>query len=125
MRTEHLTGPVTGFVLATPAGRQLYVTGDNASLRVVGEVARRFPDIDIAVLFAGAARTPLVAGYLTLTSEEAVKAAQLAGWPRVLPVHTDGWAHFTQNGVSLRAAFASAGREDLLLDATPGSTVTV
>jgi L-ascorbate metabolism protein UlaG (beta-lactamase superfamily) len=123
--TEHLTGPVTGFVLTTPAGRRLYLSGDNASLPIVAEIARRFPGIDLAVLFAGAARTPLVDGYLTLTSEEAVKAAELLSWPRVLPVHTDGWAHFTQNGSSFREAFASAGRAALLVDAAPGETVTV
>jgi L-ascorbate metabolism protein UlaG (beta-lactamase superfamily) len=120
--TEHLTGPVTGFVLAA-AGRTVYVSGDNASLRLVGEVAERFPRIDVAVLFAGAARTPLVDGYLTLTSPEAAEAVQILGRPRVLPVHTDGWAHFTQNGASLRAAFAAAGAGDLLLDVTPGKTV--
>jgi len=122
--TEHLTGPVTGFVLTTPASRQVYVSGDNASLPIVAEIARRFPGIDLAVLFAGAARTPLVDGYLTLTSEEAVQAAELLGWPRVLPAHTDGWAHFTQNGSSFRKAFAAAGREAQLVKAAPGETVT-
>lgn len=120
--TEHLTGPVTGFVLSAP-GRVVYVSGDNASLRLVGAVAERFPQIDVAVLFAGAARTPLVDGYLTLTSPEAAEAAQILGRPRVLPVHTDGWAHFTQDGASLRAAFAAAGLGDLLLDVTPGKAV--
>jgi len=69
-------------------------------------------------------RPPLVDGYLTLTSEEAVKAAELLGWPRVLPVHTDGWAHFTQNGGSFRRAFAAAGREAQVVNAAPGETVT-
>jgi L-ascorbate metabolism protein UlaG (beta-lactamase superfamily) len=122
--TEHLTGPVTGFVLAAPNGRHLYVSGDNASLRLVTEVASRFPHIDLAVLFAGAARTPLVAGYLTLTSHEAVEAARILGTPRVLPVHTDGWAHFTQDGASFRAAFAAAGLDSLLLPAVPGQPAT-
>lgn len=123
--TEHLTGPVTGFVVTPEGGRQLYLSGDNASLPAVAEIGRRYPGIYLAVLFAGAARTPLVDGYLTLTSEEAVKAAELLGWPRVLPVHTDGWAHFTQNGDSFRAAFSAADLEDLLVPATPGQTVTV
>jgi L-ascorbate metabolism protein UlaG (beta-lactamase superfamily) len=123
--TEHLTGPVTGFVLTPEAGRQLYLSGDNASLPIVAEIGRRYPGIYLAVLFAGAARTPLVDGYLTLTSEEAVKAAESLGWPRVLPVHTDGWAHFTQNGNSFRVAFIAADLEDLLVTAAPGETVTV
>lgn len=123
--TEHLTGPVTGFMLITPAGRHVYVSGDNASLRLVAEIADRFPAIDLAVLFAGAARTPLVDGFLTLTSEEAVQAAEILGRPRVLPVHTDGWTHFTQNGASLRAAFDAAERSELLIAATPGQTASL
>jgi L-ascorbate metabolism protein UlaG (beta-lactamase superfamily) len=121
--TEHLTGPVTGFMLTTPASRHVYVSGDNASLRLVAEVADRFPAIDLAVLFAGAARTPLVDGFLTLTNEEAVQAVEILGRPRVLPVHTDGWAHFTQNGASLRAEFDAAGLGELLIVAAPGQTV--
>ena len=53
------------------------------------------------------------------------EGAELLSWPRVLPVHTDGWAHFTQNGDSFRAAFSAADLEDLLVPATPGQTVTV
>jgi L-ascorbate metabolism protein UlaG (beta-lactamase superfamily) len=121
--SEYLTGPVIGFVLATPGGRHIYVSGDNASLHVVAEVAARFPQPDIAVLFAGAARTPQVPGYLTLTSADAVEAARILGEPQVLPVHTDGWAHFTQDGDSFRAAFAAAGLGGLLLDVVPGKAI--
>jgi L-ascorbate metabolism protein UlaG (beta-lactamase superfamily) len=123
--TEHLTGPVTGFVLAAADGPRVYVSGDNASLRLVTEVAGRFPQVDLAVLFAGAARTPLVDGYLTLTSQEAVEAARILGAPPVLPVHTDGWAHFTQDGASFRAAFAATGLDSLLLPAIPGQAATL
>lgn len=123
--TETLTGPVIGFVLETPAGSTIYVSGDNASLDIVRQVAERFPSIDVAVLFAGGARTPLVEGFLTLTSTQAVDAVRLLGNPRVLPVHTDGWAHFTESGAVLREAFASAGSTQLLLDSTPGRRVEV
>jgi L-ascorbate metabolism protein UlaG (beta-lactamase superfamily) len=120
---ESLTGPVTGFVLAAPDGRHMYVSGDNASLRVVAEIAKRFPRLDVAVLFAGAARTPLVDGYLTLTSEQAAQAAAILGHPRVLAAHTDGWGHFTQDGATFRAAFEAAGLGGLLLPVTPGQKV--
>jgi L-ascorbate metabolism protein UlaG (beta-lactamase superfamily) len=40
--TEHLTSPVTGFVLTPEAGRQLYLSGDNASLPIVAEIGRRY-----------------------------------------------------------------------------------
>jgi L-ascorbate metabolism protein UlaG (beta-lactamase superfamily) len=123
--SEALTGPVTGFVLAAPGGRHIYVSGDNASLRVVAQIAERFPRIDDAVLFAGAARTPLVDGYLTVTSEQAAEAAEILGRPRVLPAHTDGWGHFTQDGAAFRAAFEAAGLAGLLLPARPGERVAL
>ncbi|QAY70780.1 MBL fold metallo-hydrolase [Xylanimonas protaetiae] len=121
--TEHLTGPVTGFVLTADGAPTIYVSGDNASLRVVDEVAARFPAVDVAVLFAGAARTPLVDDVLTLTSDAAAEAVRRLGRPRTLPVHTDGWAHFTEDGARLRAAFATAGLTDVLLPALPGEPV--
>jgi len=121
--TEHIVGPVSGFVLQAPNEPLVYVSGDNASLPVVQQVADKFPDIDIAILFAGAARTPVVDGFLTLTSEQAVAAAQILDRPRVLPVHTDGWAHFTQDGQTLRAAFEAAGLSHLLLPAQAGVAV--
>jgi L-ascorbate metabolism protein UlaG (beta-lactamase superfamily) len=121
--TEHLTGPVTGFVVEG-VGHTVYVSGDNRSLPLVGEIAERFPAIDTAVLFAGAARTALIDDFLTLTSEEAAEAVQLLGRPRVLPVHTVGWAHWTQDGASVRDAFARAGLDELLLPTEPGVAVT-
>lgn len=118
--TEHLTGPVVGFVVTAADAPTLYVSGDNASLDVVRAIAARAPRIDAAVLFAGAARTPLIDGFLTLTSDEAAEAAGLLGRPRVLPVHTDGWAHFTQNGPTFTAAFDRAGLSRLLIAHEPG-----
>lgn len=123
--TEDKTGPVIGFVLEAPDAPTVYISGDNASLDVVCDVADRFPEIEIAIPFAGAARTPLVDAFLTLTSSEAVEAAAILGRPRVLAAHTDGWAHFTQNGSSFRAAFEEAGIASLLLDASPGLPVHV
>ncbi|WP_158865849.1 MBL fold metallo-hydrolase [Leifsonia sp. AG29] len=121
--TEDKTGPVIGFVLEAPDAPTLYISGDNASLDVVRAVADRFPEIEIAILFGGAARSPLVDGFLTLTSSEAVEAAAILGHPRVLAAHTDGWAHFTQDGSSFRAAFEEAGIGPLLLDTSPGVPV--
>jgi L-ascorbate metabolism protein UlaG (beta-lactamase superfamily) len=123
--TEELTGPVTGFVLVTPDERYVYVSGDNASLQIVTEIAGRFPHLDVAVLFAGGARTSLIDGYLTLTSDQAAAAAEILGRPRVLAAHTNGWAHFTQDGATFRAAFAAAGLTDLLLPVTPGAKISI
>ena len=124
--TEHLTGEVTGFVISGDDLPTIYVSGDNASLDVVDEVARRFPSIDIALLFAGGAQTPLLGdAYLTLSSDMAAEAARLLGRPLVIPVHTDGWGHFTQGISTVEAAFARAGLSNRLLALRPGESACV
>ena len=53
---------VIGFVLSGPGFPAIYVSGDNASLRTVTEIARRTPAIDAAVLHAGAAASRASSG---------------------------------------------------------------
>jgi L-ascorbate metabolism protein UlaG (beta-lactamase superfamily) len=110
---EEVLGVVTGFVLRGDGLPTVYVSGDNASLGLVKEIADRFAPIDVAVLFAGAARTTLLDGAnLTLTSTDAVEAARLLAAAVVVPVHTEGWAHFTEGPDQFAAAFAEAGLSD-------------
>ena len=119
--SEHLVGEVTGFVLGGEDLPTVYVSGDNASLEVVRAIADRVGPVDVAVLFAGAARTALAAGaYLTLTSQAAAEAAKLLGARAVVPLHFEGWAHFTQGRDSLSAAFEDAGLADRLHLPEPG-----
>ena len=49
---------VIGFILSGPDLPVIYVSGDNASIGTVAEIARRTPSIDAVVLHAGAARVP-------------------------------------------------------------------
>ena len=113
--SEPHTGPVTGFVLEGDGRPTVYVSGDNAALELVDEIVARFRAIDVALLFAGAARTPLMDGApLTLTSEWAAAAAGRLGAPHVLPVHFEDWAHFTEGRPTLPPAFAAAGLADRL-----------
>ncbi|NEB79691.1 MBL fold metallo-hydrolase [Streptomyces sp. SID14478] len=123
--SEPVVGEVTGFVLTGEDLPTVYVSGDNASLDRVREVAGRFPEIDVALLFAGAARTPLVPdAALTLTSAEAAEAARILGARHVVPLHFEHWGHFTQDGPSLTAAFTRAGLDGRLHLLKPGATAT-
>jgi L-ascorbate metabolism protein UlaG (beta-lactamase superfamily) len=108
--------PVVGFVLQAPGERTVYVGGDNRSLGLVEQIAENFPDVDLAILNAGAARVPSIDGNLTLTSADAVAAAQKLGASTVVGVHTDDWQHFSENREALEAAFSAAPG---LLAATP------
>jgi len=102
---------VIGFVLSGTGLPTVYLSGDNASIGGVAEIARRSPNIDAAVLHAGAAR---VAGKfrdraLSLDSVRAAAAAAILGAPVVIPAHYDGWAHFSEGRDDLARAFDDAG----------------
>jgi L-ascorbate metabolism protein UlaG (beta-lactamase superfamily) len=123
--SERITGPVMGFLLTGPDMPTIYVSGDNASLEVVAQVAERLAPIDIAVVFAGAARIPLLDGYLTLTSEQAAEATALLGARSVIPVHAEGWEHLTQGPDTIRDAFTRHGLADRLTVLAPGESTTL
>ncbi|RAG83136.1 MBL fold metallo-hydrolase [Streptacidiphilus pinicola] len=114
---EPFTGQVTGFVLTGEGLPTVYVSGDNASLEAVGEIAARFAPVDTAVLFAGAPRIPVLfdGAPLVLDSAQAAEAARLLDARRVVTVHHDSWAHFTEGRDEIVAAFDAAGLADRLV----------
>ena len=118
-----VVGPVTGFVLEAPDLPAVYVSGDNSELDVVAEIAARFTSIDIAILFAGAARVPEIDAALTLTSTDAAAATRMLGARAVVGVHTEDWEHFSESRADLEGAFAAAGMADLLVATPRGARV--
>ncbi|MFE9258543.1 MBL fold metallo-hydrolase [Streptomyces sp. NPDC006879] len=113
---ERITGEVTGFVLTADDLPTVYVSGDNASLDAVRQIAERFTDVHTALLFAGAPRFPVLfnGATLVLDSAQAARAAQILGARRIVPVHYDSWAHFTEGYAELVEAFTAAGLADRL-----------
>ncbi|WP_053690198.1 MBL fold metallo-hydrolase [Streptomyces sp. WM6372] len=113
---EPIAGQVVGFVLTGEGLPTVYVSGDNASLDLVKEIAARFAPVDTAVLFAGAPRFPVLFNGepVVLDSAQAAEAAGILGARRVVPVHYDSWAHFTEGLDQLVAAFTAAGLADRL-----------
>ncbi|MGW2380735.1 MBL fold metallo-hydrolase [Streptomyces lincolnensis] len=111
---EEITGEVIGFVLTSDDLPTVYVSGDNASLTLVGEIAERFGPVDTAVLFAGAPRFPVLfdGAPLVLDSAQAAEAARILGARRVVAAHCDSWAHFTEGREEFAAAFRKAGLDD-------------
>lgn len=124
---DPVTGPVIGFVLAGEGQDTVYVSGDNASVEVVDEIAERLSPVDVAVLFVGAVQIParFDGAFLTLSAERAAIATELLEARAVVPVHFEGWTHFTQGLDQVRAAFAGYGLTERLVAAEPGETVTL
>ena len=100
-------GPVIGFVLERPGDGDgaVYVSGDTVWYDGVAEVARRFAVV-VAVLNMGAAHVA-VAGpsHLTFTADEGVGFARAFEHASIVPLHYEGWAHFTESRREIEATF--------------------
>jgi L-ascorbate metabolism protein UlaG (beta-lactamase superfamily) len=120
-------GPVIGFALAfagAPDGG-IYLSGDTVWYEGVAEVARRFTP-SVAVLFAGAARVREVGpANLTFTAAEAVAAAQAFARATIVPLHFEGWEHFSEAPADLERAFAAAGLAGRLRWPVAGETLVI
>ncbi|MEU4408076.1 MBL fold metallo-hydrolase [Streptosporangium sp. NPDC023963] len=114
---------VTGFVLSGRGLPTVYVSGDNASMRAVAAIARHVPEIDAAVLNAGAARVPgkFRRRPVSMDGHRAAAAAAVLGVTVVIPAHYDGWTHFSEGRAELETAFDEAGLSALLRLADHGS----
>ncbi|MBO0681368.1 MBL fold metallo-hydrolase [Mycolicibacterium sp. S2-37] len=119
----HVNAEVTGFVLRADGLPTVYISGDNASLAPVAQIARRFEDVDVAVLFAGASRLPTKnqGRPLTLTGPRAADVAAALGAPRVVIAHIAGWSIYSESLADVRTAFDEAGIADRLVAADAGT----
>lgn len=113
---EPITGDVVGFMLTADDLPSVYVSGDNAALEYVQQIADRFAPVDTAVLFLGGARMTIAFdnALLTLDSALGAEAASILGARRVVPAHFDSWAHFTEGRKEIETAFTAAGLADRL-----------
>jgi L-ascorbate metabolism protein UlaG (beta-lactamase superfamily) len=104
-------GPVIGFVLEGSAqAGAVYLSGDTVWYEGMAEVARRF-EVRTAVLFMGAARVAAVGPWpLTLTADDAVQAALAFADATIVPLHFEGWEHFSESRTDVDAAFRRAGQ---------------
>ena len=78
------------------------------------------------MLFVGGPRSRRPGGegvYLTLTPETAVQVAGLMDGAAIVPIHQDGWAHFSFGAAAVARAFAEAGLSERLRPVTPGEEV--
>ena len=122
---EPISGDVIGFILSVK-GRlnyEIYITGDTVFYEGVAEVARKF-EPDYIFLFAGAAR---VRGpfNLTMGTNDAIDTAAAFPTATIIPLHYEGWRHFTQNEVDLQTSFAAFGIGDRLKILPAGAEITL
>jgi L-ascorbate metabolism protein UlaG (beta-lactamase superfamily) len=105
-----ITGEVIGFALTrvNDSRTAVWFSGDSVYYRGLGQVGRRL-DIDVAVIHLGAVRFRSTGPFsYTLSARRAVKLLKQLR-PRVtIPVHTDGWSHFSEGGAEAKRVFTRA-----------------
>src|SRR5581483_2946754 len=118
-------GPVTGFVISWSEAPEdvLYVSGDTVWFEGTTEVARHFK-IRTAILFMGAARVPEITPHpLTMTASDGIAAARAFPDATIIPLHYEGWAHFSESREVISTAFRAAGLERRLGWPEPGREI--
>lgn len=122
---EPLSGDVIGFVVQSSRKdtSAVYISGDTTWFDGVAEVARRFK-CGVVLPFAGAAQTrgPF---HLTMDTNDTIETARAFPEATIVPVHTEGWAHFRQNGEDLRKSFDVLGFGTRLRLLEPGVPTVV
>jgi L-ascorbate metabolism protein UlaG (beta-lactamase superfamily) len=120
--SEKLTGDVTGFIV-TAAGIQIYITGDTVFYDGVKEVAERFKP-QYVFIFAGAAK-PRGPFNVTMGTNDAIDTAFAFPDATIIPVHFEGWSHYTETGEMLQQSFNALGIGPQLKILAPGIKTTL
>jgi L-ascorbate metabolism protein UlaG (beta-lactamase superfamily) len=108
--TRPLVGPVIGFAL-TLEGRSrpgVWVSGDTV---LYGGLRRAVAGLqpDVAVIHIGAVRFPITGPLAyTMDAAAAVELIGLVGPRVVVPVHVEGWSHFSQQEEAATRVFDAA-----------------
>jgi L-ascorbate metabolism protein UlaG (beta-lactamase superfamily) len=121
--TLSMTGPVTGFLLSWE-GRPnaVYISGDTVPHAGTREIARRAAPVDLAILHLGRVTLPGAEGMtFSMSATEAAQYACDLGARAIVPVHYEGWRHFSEGREAARAAFAATDLADRVTWLEPGS----
>lgn len=119
---QEAVGSVNGWLLQWEEQQRgaLYISGDTVLFEGLEEITRRYP-IGIALLHCGAAHAERFGpAHLTLTGAEAARFAQLTQTAVVIPLHYEGWTHYTEGRDAIERAFALAGVAQRLRFLPPG-----
>ena len=105
-----VAGDAIGFALRWEEQRHgvLWISGDTVLYDGVREVASRC-EVDVAVVHLGAVRFGITGPLrYTMTAREAVALCEAIRPRTIVPVHYEGWAHFTEGRADVERAMAAA-----------------
>lgn len=105
-----VVGDVTGFALRWPGQEHgvLWISGDTVLYDGVRRVAERF-EVDTAIVHLGAVRFPITGPIrYSMTIRDAIELVGLIQPREVVPVHHEGWSHFSEGRDVVERTLAEA-----------------
>ena len=123
--TEKITGDVIGFLLSVKGkrGHPIYITGDTVFFEGVAQTAQNFHP-EYVFVFAGAAR-PRGPFNVTMSSNDTLDTAAVFPGAKIIPLHFEGWSHYTEGRDVLTEAFKAAKIDDRLFFPELGKLITL
>ncbi|OLT11342.1 MBL fold metallo-hydrolase [Pseudonocardia sp. CNS-139] len=124
-----VVGTVVGFALRWEGQEHgvLWMSGDTVLYPGVRQVADRF-DVSVALLHLGAVRFPVTGPlHYSLTARDAVELCRAVRPRTVVPVHYEGWSHFSQGRGDVERELVATGADvrPAVRWLTPGSPAEV
>jgi L-ascorbate metabolism protein UlaG (beta-lactamase superfamily) len=122
-----LLPPVMGSLLEHRVGeqvrRRVYLTGDTLTGDHLDEIARRHPDIDLAVMHLGGTRVLLHT--VTMDAEQGVDLLRRVGPRQAVPVHYDDYGVFRSPLADFEARAREAGFLQRVRTVRRGETIAL
>ena len=113
--TEKMIGPVIGFVVSVKKENktyELYITGDTVFYEGVQEVAKRF-NPSYVFAFAGSVKA-MGLFYITMNESDLINCADAFPNATIVPIHYEGWTHYSGTIHPAVQAFEVLGIQDRL-----------
>ena len=104
-------------------GLRLYLSGDTLTGDHISEIARREPDIDVAVMHLGGTRVLLHT--VTMDADQGVDFLNRVRPRQAVPVHYDDYGVFRSPLSDFERATRVAGLDDLVTYVLPGETLAL
>lgn len=117
---EKQTGTVTGFLIDVKGVNsfQLYISGDTGYFPGIDKIAKKYKP-KYAFIFAGAAQ-PSGPLNVTMNTNDMVEVARVFPTATIIPLHSEGWSHYTQHNTDYQKVFTALGISARLKVLVPG-----
>jgi L-ascorbate metabolism protein UlaG (beta-lactamase superfamily) len=109
-------GQTIGFMMEWEGQQNgaLYITGDTIYYHGIDEVAERF-NISVGIFHLGRASFPITGPIrFTMDAKDGVKAARKINPRTIIPIHYEGWKHFSEGKSVIEKEFSQAGLSNKL-----------